>query len=85
MLETIKTILVLVYIVVSIALTVIILSQEGKDGGLSAIAGGTSGGTDTYWSKNKGRSKEGALKKGTVALAILFFAISIVLSLKIWQ
>ena len=46
--------------------------------------GGASGGADTYWSKNKGRSAEGALKKGTTALAVLFFVLSIVLNLQIW-
>lgn len=84
MLSTIKTILTIVYILVCVGLTVIILMQEGKDAGLSAITGGASGGSDTYWSKNKGRSAEGALKKGTTALAVLFFVLSIVLNLKVW-
>lgn len=84
MLATIKTILTIVYILVCVALTVIILMQEGKDAGLSAITGGATGGTDTYWSKNKGRSAEGALKKGTTALAVLFFVLSIVLNLQVW-
>ena len=84
MLATIKTILTIVYILVCVSLTVIILMQEGKDAGLSAITGGASGGTDTYWSKNKGRSAEGALKKGTTALAVLFFVLSIVLNLQVW-
>lgn len=84
MLATIKTVLTIVYILVCVALTVVILMQEGKDAGLSAITGGASGGTDTYWSKNKGRSAEGALKKGTTALAVLFFVLSIVLNLQVW-
>lgn len=84
MLATIKTVLTIVYILVCVALTVIILMQEGKDAGLSAITGGATGGTDTYWSRNKGRSAEGALKKGTTALAVLFFVLSIVLNLQVW-
>ena len=84
MLSTIKTILTIVYILVCVGLTVIILMQEGKDAGLSAITGGATGGSDTYWSKNKGRSAEGALKKGTTALAVFFFVLSIVLNLKVW-
>lgn len=84
MLATIKGILTIVYILVCVGLTVIVLMQEGKDAGLSAITGGASGGTDTYWSKNKGRSAEGALKKGTTALAVLFILLSIVLNLKVW-
>lgn len=84
MLATIKTVLTIVYILVCVGLTVIILMQEGKDAGLSAITGGATGGTDTYWSRNKGRSAEGALKKGTTALAVLFFVLSIVLNLQVW-
>lgn len=84
MLATIKTLLTIVYILVCVALTVVILMQEGKDAGLSAITGGASGEADTYWSKNKGRSAEGALKKGTTALAVLFFVLSIALNLQVW-
>lgn len=84
MLTTIKSILTIVYILVCVALSVIVLMQEGKDAGLSALTGGASGGSDTYWSRNKGRSAEGALKKGTTALAVLFIVLSVVLNLKLW-
>lgn len=84
MLSTIKTILTIIYILVCVSLTVVVLMQEGKDAGLSALTGGMSGGADTYWSKNKGRSAEGALKKGTTALAVLFIVLSIVLNLRVW-
>ena len=50
-----KIILTVVFIIISIALTVIILMQEGKSAGLGAIAGAA----ETYWGKNKGRSMEG--------------------------
>ena len=84
MLTTIKSILTIVDILVCVSLSVIVLMQEGKDAGLSALTGGASGGSDTYWSKNKGRSAEGALKKGTTALAVLFIVLSVVLNLKLW-
>ena len=84
MLATIKGILTIVYILVCVGLTVIVLMQEGKDAGLSAITGGASGGSDTYWSKNKCRYAEGALKKATTALAVLFILLSVVLNLKVW-
>ena len=66
-----------VFIIISIALTVIILLQEGKSAGLGAI----SGAADTYWGKNKGRSMEGMLVKVTRVLVILFLLISIVLNI----
>lgn len=71
-----KTILTIVYIIVCIALTVIVLMQEGKNAGLS---GSISGVADTYWGKNKGRSMEGALEKGTKVLAVLFIVITFAL------
>lgn len=74
--EILKTILTVVFILVSLALTVIILMQEGKSAGLGAIAGAA----DTYWGKNKGRSIEGMLVRFTKILVTLFFLIAIVLN-----
>ena len=75
-----KTILTVVFIILSIVITVVILMQEGKSAGLGAI----SGAADTYWGKNKGRSKEGRLVKATIVCVVLFFIISIVLNMGIW-
>lgn len=68
----------IIYVIMCIALTVIVLMQEGKSAGLT---GSISGVADTYWGKNKGRSMEGALEKGTKYLAIGFILISILLNL----
>ena len=73
----VKTILTVVFIVLSLALTVIVLLQEGKSAGLGAIAGAA----DTYWGKNKGRSMEGILVKGTRLMVILFLVIAAVLNI----
>lgn len=75
-----KIILTVVFIIISIALTVIILMQEGKSAGLGAIAGVA----DTYWGKNKGRSMEGRLVTGTKILVVLFIVIAAVLNLGIF-
>ena len=75
-----KIILTVVFIIISIALTVIILMQEGKSAGLGAIAGAA----DTYWGKNKGRSMEGRLVTGTKILVVLFVVIAAVLNLGIF-
>ena len=66
--DILKTVLMVVFILISIAITVVILMQEGKQAGLGAI----SGSSDTYWSKNKGRSLEGLLVKLTRVAVILF-------------
>ncbi len=75
-----KTILTVIFILISVALTVIILMQEGKSAGLGAI----SGAADTYWGKNKGRSMEGMLVKITRVLVVLFIVIAAVLNMGIF-
>ncbi len=75
-----KIILTVIFIIISIALTVINLMQEGKSAGLGAIAGAA----DTYWGKNKGRSMEGRLVTGTKILVVLFIVIAAVLNLGIF-
>ncbi|MCI8496180.1 MAG: preprotein translocase subunit SecG [Lachnospiraceae bacterium] len=72
-----RTILMVVFILISIVLTVIVLMQEGKSAGLGAI----SGAADTYWGKNKGRSMEGRLVMFTRILVILFLVIAAVLNI----
>ncbi len=72
-----KTILTVALVLICIALTVIILMQEGKSAGLGALAGSS----DSYWSKNKGRSMEGVLVKVTKVLVVLFIVISCVLNI----
>lgn len=69
--------LTLIFILVCIALTVIVLAQQGKDAGLGALAG--SG--DSYWSKNKSRSMEGKLVKFTKILAAAFIIIAVILNM----
>ncbi len=75
--EILKTVLMVLLIIICIALTAIILSQEGKQNGLGSLSGQQ---FDSYWSKNKGRSKEGLLVKLTTVLVVLFFVISAVLN-----
>lgn len=75
----VETILQIVFIVVCVALTVIVLMQEGKSAGLT---GSISGIADTYWGKNKGRSVEGTLEKLTKVLAVLLIVLAAALNSK---
>ena len=72
-----KIILAVLFILAGLALTVIVLMQEGKQQGLGAI----SGAAETYWGKNKGRSMEGILVKVTTALVVVFLFISLLLNI----
>ena len=78
--EILKTVLLILFAIDCIALTVIVLMQEGKSAGLGTIAGMA----DSYWGQNKGRSMEGALVKSTKFLAILFIVVAAVLYLKVF-
>lgn len=75
-----RIILTIVFILVCIAITVLVLLQEGKSAGLGAI----SGAAETYWGKNKGRSMEGMLVKLTKICAVLFMVLAIVLNLNVF-
>ena len=66
------------FIIICLALVVLVLMQEGKNQGLGAIQGTVE---NTYWSKNKGRSREGILKKVTIGLSVLFIVVSILLNM----
>ena len=72
-----RTILLILFIIVSIALAIIVLMQEGKSAGLGAV----SGAAETYWGKNKGRSMEGTMIKVTKILAVVFFVLAAVLNM----
>lgn len=63
--------------IASVIMIVVICLQEGKSAGLS---GAISGGSDTYWSKNKGRSKEGRLERITQITGIVLFVLAILLN-----
>ncbi|MBQ2320565.1 MAG: preprotein translocase subunit SecG [Lachnospiraceae bacterium] len=81
MIKTIHGILLIVYIIVCVALSILVLMQEGKQAGLT---GAISGAAETYWGKNKGRSMEGGLVLATRILAVLFILLSLVLNLKLF-
>ena len=75
-----RVVLTIIFILVSLALLVIVLMQEGKSAGLGAI----SGAAETYWGKAKGRSMEGMLEKITKYLAIAFMLLAVVLNMNIF-
>ena len=79
--DILKIVLYIVFVIDCIALSAIILLQEGKSAGLGTIGGVA----DSYWGQNKGRSMEGALVKSTKFLAILFLVLSVVLNLKVFN
>lgn len=78
--EVLKIILTVIFIIDCIALSAIVLLQEGKSAGLGAI----SGAAETYWGKNKSRSMEGKMLQITKYLAIGFMILAVLLNINLF-
>ena len=78
--EALRVVINIIFILVCVALTVLVLMQEGKSAGLGSI----SGAAVTYWGRNKGRSMEGMLVKITKILAVFFMLLAVVLKLNVF-
>lgn len=78
--EIVKTVLTIIYMLVCVSIIVLTFMQKKGQAGLSgAIAGSSS--SENFYEKNKGRTKEGSLKKWTIIQGIVFAVLSIVLSI----
>lgn len=71
-----KTALVIALLIICVLLAIIVMMQEGKGGGLTAV----SGNGESYWNKNKGKSKDAILTKITIVLGVAFMVISLLIS-----
>lgn len=78
--EALRVVINIIFILVCVALTVLVLMQEGKSAGLGSI----SGAAETYWGRNKGRSMEGMLVKITKILAVFFMLLAVALNLNVF-
>ena len=78
--EALRVVINIIFFLVCVALTVLVLMQEGKSAGLGSI----SGAAETYWGRNKGRSMEGMLVKITKILAVFFMLLAVVLNLNVF-
>lgn len=77
-----KTFLLILLIIICIALSVLILAQEGNENSLGAISGNYS---NTYWGKNQKRSLKSRLKLLTGVFGIIAVALIIIINLPIWS
>ena len=71
------TILTIAHIVIAVVLIVVVLLQSGKSAGLS---GSITGGAESFFGKNKGRTIDGILSKLTGIVAVLFIITSVLLT-----
>lgn len=77
--ELLTNILIGIDVVVCLVLIVICLMQSKDDEGASGtIMGGAS---SSFYEKNKGRTREGKLKKLTIILGIIFVILTVVVGI----
>jgi preprotein translocase subunit SecG len=76
--EVLKYILIVLYAIACVALTIIAMVQSKDDNGASATITGSS---SNFYEKNKGRTKEGKMKKWTIILAVAYAVLAIGLSI----
>ena len=67
----IRIVIISLVILLSLLLIVLILLQPAKQEGVGAI----SGSTDTFFSKNKGRTREGMLLRMTIIVSLVILAL----------
>lgn len=76
--EILKTILIIVEAICSLALIVVVLLQSGKEAGLS---GALTGASETYLSKNKKGNLDAVLASATKWIALAWVLLTLSLSL----
>ena len=77
--EIFRTLLIAAYVVIGLFIIILTLMQGKEDEGASgAVMGGAS---DSFYEKNKGRTKEGMLKRWTIILGITWAVLTVVLGI----
>lgn len=76
--SSLHTVLLVLLTVVSLGLIAIVLLQSGKSAGLS---GAISGGAEQLFGKQKARGMDLVLHRITIVLAVLFFVLSLAISI----
>lgn len=74
-----ETLFIVLHFIVTILLITIVLVQEGKDPGMRGISGASSSESDSFFSRNTGRTKKAFMVKLTATVAALFLLTTVFL------
>ena len=77
--QIVKMVLVVMQFILCIAVTILAMMQSKDDAGLSSTITGSS--TNNFFEKNKGRTREGMLKRWTIICGVAFVLITIATSI----
>ena len=77
--QALKIILIVVDIILALGVVVLVMIQRNDDKGLSGTITGAS--ANNFLDKNKGRTREGKLKRMTIIFAIAFAIVTVALNI----
>ena len=77
--QVVRIILVVIQFILCIAVIVLAMMQSKDDAGMSSTITGSS--TNNFFEKNKGRTKEGMLKRWTIICGVAFVISTIATSI----
>ncbi|MBO5398115.1 MAG: preprotein translocase subunit SecG [Clostridia bacterium] len=77
--EIVKNIIIAIYLIVCVALIFLITKQSKEDSGASGTVMGAS--ASNFYEKNKGKTKEGKIKRATIILAVVFVILNVALGI----
>ena len=77
--EILRNILAVINIILAVVITILATIQTKDSDGASGTITGSS--TSNFYEKNKGRTKEGMLKKLTIFFSVLFVILTITLTI----
>lgn len=77
--EILKYALLGIYFIVCVIIIILTLIQTKEDPGLSSAITGSS--TNNFYEQNKGRTKEGKLKRWTIILGIVFIILTLAIGI----
>ena len=77
--EILKTLLIIIYIIVALVLIVLALIQSKDSSGVTETVTGSS--SNNFYNQNKGKTREGKLKKITIITAVCFAVLAVLLSI----
>lgn len=75
---TLQLVITIIQLIACVVLIAVVILQTGKTAGL---AGAIGGGSDTFLSKNKTKSIDSKLARGTKWVAIVFVLLTLLLSI----
>lgn len=77
--DVLTNVLTIIYALCCVIIIVLVLLQKSEQSGASESIMGSSG--SNFYEKNKGRTREGKLKRFTILFSILFVVLTVVLTI----